>query len=145
MENVKEFVKVENLKELVKKFYTDCLTVNNFADVPAIMGKLLADDFQSINAKETKGKAALTGQVQFFWKLIPDLKWVPQEILQDGNKVIVRSTFSGSPKGEFMGMVLDGTKSFSTMSIDIHTVENGQIKSVYHIEDWPTAIAQLKA
>jgi predicted ester cyclase len=59
--------------------------------------------------------------------------------------VIVRSIFSGSPKGEFMGLTLDGTKSFSTISIDIHTVENGQIKAVYHVEEWSTAIAQLKA
>ncbi len=144
MENVKDLAKTETLKDTVKAFYTDCLTVNSHTDVPAVMGKLLADDFQSISAKEIKVKAVFIGQIQFFWKLIPDLKWVPQEILQDGNKIIVRSLFSGSPKGEFMGMTLDGSKSFSSMSIDIHTVENGQIKTVYHIEDWPTAIAQLK-
>jgi len=136
---------MENAKDIVKKFYTDCLTVNNHTDVAAVMGKLLADDFQSINAKETKNKAVLTGQIQYFWKLIPDLKWEPQEILQDGNKVIVRSIFSGSPKGDFMGLSLNGSKSFKTMSIDIHTVENGRIKSVYHQEEWTTAIAQLKA
>ena len=135
---------MQNVKELVKAFYTDCLTVNSRTDVAAVMGKLLADDFQSINAKETKNKSTLIGQIQFFWKLIPDLKWEPQEILQDNNKVIVRSKFSGSPKGEFMGMNLDGSKSFNTMSIDIHTVENGKIKTIYHVEEWPTAIAQLK-
>ena len=136
---------MENIKEIVRSFYTECLTVNSVTNLSDKMGALLAEDFASINAKETKGKAQLVGQVGFFWKLIPDLKWEPLEILQDGNKVIVRSTFSGSPKGDFMGLILDGTKSFSTMSIDIHTVENGQIKTVYHIEEWTTAIAQLKA
>lgn len=135
---------MENLKDLVKAFYTDCLTVNNHANAASVMGDLLAEDFQSINAKETKGKTVMIGQIQYFWKLIPDLKWVPQEILQDGNKIIVRSVFSGSPKGDFMGLTLDGTKSFSSMSIDIHTIENGQIKMVYHQEEWTTAIAQLK-
>jgi predicted ester cyclase len=135
---------MENLKELVSSFYAKCLTVNPDTDVAEYMGKLLSDNFQSQNAKEVKGKVALTGQVQFFWKLIPDLKWEPQEILQDGNRVIVRSIFSGSPKGDFMGMNLDGTRSFKTMSIDIHTVENGQIVNIWHLEEWPTAIAQLK-
>jgi len=135
---------MENLKELVSSFYTKCLTVNPNTDLIESMGKLLSDNFQSQNAKEIKSKAALTGQVQFFWKLIPDLKWEPREILQDGNKVIVRSTFSGSPKGEFMGLNLDGTRSFKTMSIDIHTVENGQIINIWHLEEWTTAIAQLK-
>lgn len=136
---------MENLKELVKTFYTKCLTVNSESNPTEIMNNLLADNFQSINAKETKSKAALIGQVGFFWKLIPDLKWEPQEILQEGNRIIVRSIFSGSPKGEFMGMNLDGSKSFNTMSIDIHTVENQKITTVYHIEEWTTAIAQLKS
>lgn len=136
---------MENIKDLVTSFYSECLTVNNRTNPAELMEKLLADDFQSINAAENKTKQALIGQIGYFWKLVPDLKWMPQEILQDGNKVIVRSTFSGSPKGDFMGMTLDGSKSFSTMSIDIHTVENGQIKSVHHIEEWSTAIAQLKS
>ena len=136
---------MENYKELVNSFYTKCLTVNTETNLSEFMDNLLAEDFQSVNAKETKGKAALIGQVQFFWKLIPDLKWEPQEILQDGNKIIVRSIFSGIPIGEFMGLTLDGTKSFKTMSIDIHTVENNKILNVYHIEEWPTAIAQLKS
>ena len=134
----------ENLKEIVRPFYTDCLTVNTHADVATIMNRLLADDFQSINIAETKGKAQLIGQVQFFWKLIPDLKWDIQEMLQDGNKVVVRSIASGSPKGEFMGLNLDGSKSFNIMTIDIHTIEGQQIKQVYHLEEWPTAIKQLK-
>lgn len=131
-------------KDIVKSFYTDCLTVNNHADAAVVMGKLLADDFQSINAKETKSKAALTKQIQFFWKLIPDLKWLPEEILQDGKRIIVRSTASGSPIGDFMGLKLDGSRFFKIMSIDIHTVENGKIKTIYHQEEWITAIGQLK-
>src|SRR5262249_43189632 len=127
---------MENLKEIVKPFYADCLTVNPHADTAAVMGRLLTDDFQSINAAESKGKAQLTGQVQFFWKLIPDLRWDVQEMLQDGNKVVVRSIATGSPKGDFMGLQLDGTRSFRIMTIDIHTVEGRQIKQVHHLEDW---------
>lgn len=136
---------MENIKEIVNTFYMECLTVNNNVNLNEVLNNLLAENFQSINTKETKGKPALIGQINFFWSLIPDLKWEPQEILQDGNQIIVRSIFSGSPKGEFMGLNLDGTKSFKTMSIDIHTVENGKIVKIHHIEEWATAIAQLKS
>ncbi len=136
---------MENLKEIVKPFYTKCLTVNTEANVAEIMGKLLADDFQSITVAETKGKAQLTGQVQGFWKLIPNLKWEIQEMLQDGNRVVVRSLASGNPKGNFMGIELDGSKAFKIMTIDIHTVENNQLKSVYHLEEWTTGMKQLKS
>jgi predicted ester cyclase len=133
-----------SLKDIVRPFYTDCLTVNSHTDVAARMGQLLADDFQSINVAETKGKAQLTGQVQYFWKLIPDLKWEIQEMLEDGDKVVVRSIATGSPRGEFMGMTLDGSRSFRIMTIDVHTVVEGQLKRVHHLEEWMTGIKQLK-
>jgi len=85
--------------------------------------------------------------VQFFWKLIPDLKWEIQEMFPSGEStVIVRSIASGTPNGDFMGLPTDGTKSFNIMTIDIHTVdmEHRQIAQVYHLEDWTTAMKQLK-
>lgn len=135
---------MEDNKKIVSRLYTDCLTVNTTADAAEVMGRLLADDFQSIGSVDTKGKAELTGQVQFFWKIVPDLKWEVQEMLQDGNRVVVRSIASGSPKGDFMGMNLDGSKSFKIMTIDMHMVEGVQIKQIYHIEDWTTAMKQLR-
>jgi predicted ester cyclase len=59
--------------------------------------------------------------------------------------VVVRSIASGSPKGAFMGLQLDGSKSFRIDTIDIHEVEGGQIVRVHHLEDWATAIKQLSA
>ena len=79
----------------------------------------------------------------YFWKLIPDLKWEIQEILQDGNKFVVRSIGTGTPNGDFMGLPTDGTKSFKIMTIDIHQVEDNVIKNIYHVEDWATAMGQL--
>lgn len=136
---------MKNEKEIVSRFYNECLTVNNTVNLSEVLNEILAEDFESRNAKETKGKAQLSGQVAGFWKLMPDMKWEIQEMIQEGNQVVVRSVFSASPNGNFMGIELDGTKTFKTMAIDIHTVENEQIKTVYHCEEWATAIAQLKA
>lgn len=56
-----------------------------------------------------------------------DLKWEPQDIANDGNKYVVRSLVSGgTPNGRFMGSPTDGTKSFQIMSIDFHTVIDGE-------------------
>jgi len=136
---------MDTLKKIVATFYNDCLTVNDKTNTSEVLEKLLADDFQSINAKETKGKAQLIGQVAGFWKMMPDMKWDIKDMVQEGNQVVVRCEFSASPNGNFMGMELDGTKSFKIMSMDMHTIENGQLKKVYHLEEWTTAIAQLKS
>ncbi len=133
------------LKKIVASFYNDCLTVNEKTNIREVLENLLADDFESKNAKESKGKAQLIDQVAGFWKLMPDMKWEIKDMVQEGNQVVVRSEFSASPCGNFLGMDLDGTKSFKTMAMDMHTIENGQIKTVYHIEEWATAIAQLKS
>jgi len=54
------------------------------------------------------------------------------------------SMASGTPNGDFMGMPTNGNQLFNVMTLDIHTVENGQVVKVYHLEDWPTAMKQLK-
>ena len=131
-------------KDVVVPLYRDCFTVNRNTDVAAAMGKLLAEDFQSFGSVEIKTKAQLIGQIQFFWQLVPDLAWEPQEIFTAGSKVIVRSIASGTPNGDFMGLPTTGAKSFRIMTIDIHTVEGSQVRSVHHLEDWVTAMKQLK-
>lgn len=133
----------EDIQPIVAPFYKQALTVNTQVTSTAVLEKILADGFQSINSQETKSKAVLMKQVELFWKLIPDLKWEPQDIVVSGNKAVVRSIASGSPRGSFMGLELDGTRSFEIDTIDIHEIENGQIVRVHHLEDWATAIKQL--
>jgi len=133
----------EALKNLILPFYTQALTVNTTTSSSAVLASLLADDFQSINSQEIKSKAVLTKQLEFFWKLIPDLKWEPQDVLVSGNQVVVRSIATGSPCGPFMGLTLDGSRAFRIDTIDIHEVVDGKIARVHHLEDWATAIKQL--
>jgi len=135
---------MSNSKSVVETFYNKCLTVNPETDTNEVLEKLLADDFRSKNAGGEKPKQALIGQVAMFWKIMPDMKWEIQETIEQGNQIVVRSLFSASPIGNFKGVECDGTKSFKTMAIDIHTIENGQITHVYHCEEWETAIDQLK-
>lgn len=135
----------EEVHAIVAPFYTHALTVNTQTSSTEVLNRILADNFQSLNGQETKTKAVLVKQVEFFWKLIPNLKWEPQDFVVSGNKVVVRSVASGSPVGNFMGLQLDGSKSFRIDTIDIHEVEGGQVVRVYHLEDWATAIQQLSA
>ncbi len=132
-------------KEAVMAFYQKALTVNKETNPEAALSDILADNFVSKGSVESKTKDQLSGQLGFFWQLIPDLQWVPQEIVNEGNKYVVRSKATGTPKGNFMGLPTDGTKSFEIMTIDIHAVINGKVQEVYHLEDWGTAMKQLKS
>ena len=125
-------------------FYRKALSVNAETTSTAVLEQVLAAGFRSVNSQGVKDKATLIAQVAGFWKLIPNLKWEPQDKIVAGNKVVVRSIASGNPVGNFMGMSVDGTKAFKIDTIDIHTIENGQIVEAYHLEDWATAMGQLK-
>lgn len=144
--NQEKLTNMENNRATVMAFYEKALTVNPGNNPAEVLNDILADDFISINTLEPeKSKQALINQIGFFWKLVPDLKWEPQEIIQEGNKFVVRSWASGTPNGNFMGLPTDGTKSFKIMTLDLHTIDRGKIKSVYHMEDWGAAMEQLKA
>jgi len=132
-------------KEAVMAFYEKALTVNSTTRPTAVLTPVLADDFLSSGSVESKNKEQLLGQLEFFWKLIPNLKWEPQDIINEGNKFVVRSIASGNPSGDFMGLPTDGTKAFKIMTIDIHNVKDGKILNVHHLEDWGTAMKQLKS
>lgn len=131
-------------KEALIAFYSKCLTVNDGANVGELMNEILADDFVSYGSADSKTKEQLIGQVGFFRKIVPDLKWEPQELIIEGDKYVVRSIAGGTPNGDFMGLPTDGTRSFSIMTIDVHTIADGKIKAVHHLEDWGTAMKQLK-
>ena len=61
------------------------------------------------------------GTMQLFKMMqaaFPDMKWDPQDILVDGDKVVARVHFTGTNTGEFMGMPATG-RSVSVEAIDI--------------------------
>lgn len=138
---------MKDLKEIVLPFYQGALTVNTNTNPSEVLNSILSEDFISEGTVDNKNREQLIGQLGFFWHMIPDLIWEPVQVIEVDNQVIVRSKVSGtpnSPEGKFFGLPTDGSKSFQTMSIDIHTIENGKIVKVNHIEDWATALKQLK-
>jgi len=104
-----------------------------------------SDNWESIGnySGKNKTKQAFIGQVGFFGKLMRDLNWKVEEMIQSGNKVVVRSRATATPNGPLFGVDGKG-KSFEILTIDIHTIENGKIVRTYHVEDWAGALQQLK-
>ena len=105
----------------------------------------VADNWESVGNYSGKNKTApaFIGQLGHFAKLIPDLNWKVEEMIQAGDRVIIRGRATGTPTGPLFGVDGKG-KGFTIMSIDIHTIEDGKIIKSYHVEDWAGALRQLK-
>ena len=82
--------------------------------------------------------------VSNFAKSIPDMKFDIKEVLISGNRVIVRGEVSGTPSGVLFGVPYTG-KSFRILAIDIQTVKDDRIVQTYHMENWVSAMGQLRA
>ena len=81
-----------------------------------------------------------------FAKTIPDMKFEVKEVLVAGDRVIVRGEMSGTPAGDlFGGLIPHSGKSFKVMAIDIQTIKDGKIARTYHLENWFSALVQLRA
>lgn len=130
----------------VTKLYTDFFSMPTSTALPDVAAEVLAPDWKSYG--DYSGHANTPeGLIKLFAGIgasVPDLKLEVVEILQDGNRFVVRSRMTGTPVGEFFGMAPTG-KSFTIMAIDIHTIVDGKIAESYHIEDWAGAMRQLAA
>jgi predicted ester cyclase len=91
-----------------------------------------------------KTRDKFTAQVGGFAQLIPDLNWAVEEMIQEGNQIVVRSRATGTPVGPLFGVDGEG-RGFDILTIDIHTIEDGKIVRTYHVEDWAGALRQLSS
>jgi predicted ester cyclase len=56
----------------------------------------------------------------------------------------VRDEVTGTPAGDLLGVPHSG-KSFRIMAVDIQTIRDGRIAKTFHMENWLSAIGQLRA
>jgi hypothetical protein len=132
--------------DTVRAFYADILT-DPAGTTEERYYELFSPDVVSIPTPPGgEGAQGMLDTVAFLGQVVPDLTWVPQEIIETGdNRFVVRGLATGTPVGPFFGVDPATGESFEIMSIDIVTVEDGFITHIYHLEDWTGAVAQLTA
>jgi ketosteroid isomerase-like protein len=116
-------------------------------DVKAIQEQVLTPDYESCAGYlpgECWGRDTSIKVVGNFAKTIPDMKFDIKEVLVAGDRVVVRGEVSGTPSGDLFGVPHSG-KSFRMMAIDIQTIKDGKIVKTFHMENWLSALGQLRA
>jgi steroid delta-isomerase-like uncharacterized protein len=111
---------------------------------PALMGKIIDANWVDIPSAPNQ-KPGLEGMKDLLTGLtttFPDFNVRIEEILQDGNKVIVRSELTGTQKGPFLGISPKGRK-LQIQAVDIHEFKDGKIIRTWHTEDWMNGLRQL--
>ena len=124
------------------------ISVANKAAIDAFYGALNAKDLAKLDAAvsanwddlplaphQSPGREGFKPTAQYFFTAFPDLHVTNEQIVADGNLVVVRSTLAGTQRGEFSGMAPSG-KPFSIMVMDMHEMQDGKIVRTWHVENW---------
>ncbi len=111
---------------------------------PELLDQVLAPNWEDVppNEGQAVGRDAFKPFVGGFHKMFPDLKVVNEDIIDAGDKVVVRSTLSGTQAEPFAGFPSKG-KHFSIMAIDIHQFKDGKVVKTWHLENWLSGMFQM--
>ena len=72
----------------------------------------------------------------------PDFDIQVDDVIRDGNKVVARSTITGTQKAAWLGLPATG-RTMRIQAVDIHEFEGGQVARTWHTEDWMTGLREL--
>lgn len=111
---------------------------------PALIGQIVDARWVDIPSPEgtPPGPEGLTKLYTMLTSTFPDLGIQIKDVIEQGDKVVVRSEITGTQKGAFLGKPTKG-RQMRIQAIDIHEVRDGKILRTWHTEDWMTGLHQL--
>jgi len=115
-------------------------------DVDAMVDRFMAEDF--VEHEVIPGMDSTRDTPRQLFKMMlaafPDFRATVHELLQDGDKVVARVTFSGTQQGEFMGVPASGNRVEWSV-IDILQFRDDQAVAHWGVMDLAAAMAQMSA
>lgn len=94
-------------KEIVRQYYEEILNKDNLS----LADELVTSDYAShdpSNPTTARGRELLRENSRLYRSAFPDLHFRIEDILSEGDEVVVRWTASGTHKGEFAGLAPTG-------------------------------------
>lgn len=124
---------------LVKGFY-EAFNTMSLSRLDTVLAKDWVD--VPMGAGQEPGLDGWKKMLGHYHAAFPDLHATNNDFIASGDKVVVRSTITGTQRGEFVG-VKATDKSVKMQAIDIHQVCDGRIVQTWHVEDWLNGMFQL--
>ena len=115
-------------------------------DVDALVDRYMAEDFVEHEVIPGMDSTRDTPRQMFamMFAAFPDFHIVIHDMLQDGDKVASRVTFSGTHQGDFMGLPASGNHVEWDV-IDILQFRDDQVIAHWGVMDMAGAMAQMGA
>ncbi len=127
-------------KVVVRRYYDEVLNQRNID----LLDELAVEDYVEHDPfpGQGNGLADLKARVAEFFSAFNPLRFTIQDVIAEGDEVVVRWTNAGTDNGGFMGKPATG-KDFGIAGIDIHVVRNGKLAEHWHVVDQLAQMQQL--
>jgi steroid delta-isomerase-like uncharacterized protein len=93
-----------------------------------LMKEVFTDNIEIKDGKETKHIENLEKFLKYLFTAFPDINYTIEELIAEGNKVVIKAGIKATHKGEFWGYQPLGN-TLNIREILIFTMENGKIKT----------------
>jgi steroid delta-isomerase-like uncharacterized protein len=129
----------EGNKDVARRYYEAVL---NGGDLAAL-DELAVPDYEEHDPLpgQGTGRAGLEDRVRMLRSAF-DPHFTIEDVIAEGDRVVVRWTNDGTHVGEFLGMPPSG-RSFSIAGVDIHRVRDGRLAEHWHVVDQLSMLQQL--
>ena len=131
---------LEDTKAVVRRVVDEMW---NRAD-PAAVEELIAPDMVEHGAfgSGTGGREDARDTIGRFRAAFPDLVLEAEDLIAEGDRVVLHWTGSGTHEGEFMGVPPSGAR-ITARGLDIYRVVDGRVVEHWGYPDVPGLMAQL--
>jgi predicted ester cyclase/heme-degrading monooxygenase HmoA len=131
-----KMITIQKNETIARELYEQVL---NKKEMGVLKG-IIADDYAGPNG--TKGAEGFEAPIQVLLKAFPDAEWTIDEIIAEGDKVVVSSHWHGTQTGPFQQIKASG-KAVSNSGIVIYGFKDGKIISSNVLTDRLGFLQQL--
>ena len=129
----------EQHKAVVRRYYREVLEAGNLH----LLDEIALPDYGEHDPLpgQSTGRDGLKQRVQ----LLPNAfrpQFSVEDVIAEGDRVVVRWTSHGTHVGEFMGLPPTG-RSYTIAGIDIHALKDGKLAAHWHVVDLLSQMQQL--
>jgi steroid delta-isomerase-like uncharacterized protein len=130
----------ENNKAVVRKFLDEVINQNRMDRAT----DLVEEDFVELDPLpgQRQGREGLKAVLAMMRTAFPDIHWVVEEMVAEGDRVVTRFTWTGTHRGEFLGVPATG-RSVSVKGVVIDQLAGGKMSNSRMLMDSLGMLQQL--
>lgn len=132
----------EESKAVIRRAYEEIWNQRNVE----VVDEIVAEDFLNYAAPpdRQRGRQGLKDVVRMFESAFPDFRYEVEDVIAEGEKVVVRDVFRGTHEGDFLGIPATGNR-VTMEAIHIYRLSGGRLAEHWVARDDLGMMRQLGA